>query len=290
MANISNQKLVKRYLSIRDRSITQKTKKAFKWDLDIFLEYLGDKPLSEVTHIDIDGFLEYCKEERNNGDASLSRKYNTLNMFYKTMIAKEYLDMKNPLDKVERVKVRKKIIGHVSLDEYKQIMTYLDSINDLRGKALISLLYSSAIRVSELHRLNISDLDFDNREFSVLGKGEKVRICVFSEEAKECILRYLETRNDNIPALFISREGNRLSVRAIQDFVKNVGKKAGVEKNIHPHLFRHGNAMLLLDNGMPLDEIQKVLGHENIATTQIYAQTSMKRVKENVDNIFDKIS
>lgn len=283
----NNEKLVKRYLSIRDRSITQRSKKAFAWDLKVFLDYLGDTPISEVTHMDIDGFLEYCKDERNNGDASLSRKYNTLNMFFKTMIAKEYLIMKNPLDKVEKVKVRGKTRGHISLDEYKQIMRHLDSKNDLRGKALISLLYSSAIRVSEIHRLDITDLDFDNREFIVLGKGEKDRLCVFSEEAKEHVQRYLQSREDNLPALFISREGNRLSVRAIQEFIKNVGLNV-LNKNIHPHLFRHGTAMLLLDNGMPLDEIQKVLGHENIGTTQIYARTSMKRVKKNADDIFKR--
>ncbi len=83
--------------------------------------------------------------------------------------------------------------------------------------------------------------------------------------------------------------GNRWAVSSIQQYVKKISQRAGAKKNIHPHLIRHGTAMLLLDNGLPLDEIQKVLGHENISTTQIYAKTSMKKVKTNVNNIYNKV-
>jgi integrase/recombinase XerD len=287
--NIENEKLVKRYLSLRGNNITERTRKAFEWDLGVFLKFIKDKPLEEVTHIDVDGFIEYCTNERHNGDQALSRKYNTVNMFFNTMINKEYLDMKNPLDKVEKIKVRKKLRGHVTFEEYRQITDYLETNKDYRGLALFSLLYSSGIRVSELFQLNRNSFDFDNREFSVIGKGKKARTCIFSDEAKTYMLQYLEARHDDLESLFVSREHNRWSIGSIQNYVKGTAKKAGITKNIHVHLVRHGTAMLLLDHKMPLDEIQKILGHENIGTTQLYAQTSMERVKKDADTIYSKV-
>lgn len=253
------------------------------------MSFLGDKHIEDVTHQDIDAFLEYCRVDRNNGDAALSRKYNTLNKFYDTMIMKEYLNMTNPLTKVERIKVRGKVRDHVTLGEYKQIIKYLEKQKDYRGLALFSLLFSSGIRVSEAYRLDRRDLDFENNEFDVMGKGNQGRTCIFSDEAKVYLIRYLNTRDDSLDALFVSRENKRWSISGIQRYVKNTATKAGIDKNISPHLLRHGTAMLLLDNDLPLDEIQKVLGHRNISTTQIYAKTSMRKVKKNVSNIYDKV-
>jgi site-specific recombinase XerD len=286
--NKNNERLVNRYLSLRSNSITERTKGAFADDLRVFIRFLDDKGVEDVTHKDIDAFLEHCRVDRGNGDEALSRKYNTLNKFYDTMILKEYLNMTNPLNKVERIKVRNKVRDHVTLDEYKQIIKYLEQQKDYRGLALFSLFYSSGIRVNEAHRLNKNDIDFENNEFDVMGKGDQGRTCIFSDEAKGYIIQYLNSRDDNLEALFVSHMGNRWSVSSIQQYVKNTAKKAGVKKNVHPHLLRHGTAMLLLDNGLPLDEIQKVLGHRNINTTQIYARTSMKRVKKDVNNIYNK--
>ena len=255
----------------------------------MFLEFLGSRDIQSVAHRDIDAFIEYCSDERSNGDQALARKYNTLNTFFKTMIKKEYLNMKNPLDKVEKIKVREKIRGHVTLKEYNRLIEYLESTKDYRGLALFSLLYSSGIRVSELQQLDIDTIDFENREFIVLGKGGRERRCIFSKEAKKYILKYIDTRTDDLDALFVSREGNRWATSSIQQYVKKTGKRAGIKKDIHPHLFRHGNAMMLLDNGLPLDEIQHMLGHKNISTTQIYARKSMKRGKRDVNSIYDKV-
>lgn len=132
-------------------------------------------------------------------------------------------------------------------------------------------------------------LIFENKEFVVMGKGDQEKVAIFSEEAKDYLIRYLNTRNDNLDALFISRENNRWSISGIQQYIKRTAINARVKKNMHPHLLRHGCAMLLLDNELSLDEIQKVLGHRNINTTQIYARTSMKRVKKNADNIYNKL-
>lgn len=285
----NNIKLAKRYLSLRSGNITDKSKDAMKGDLILFLRFINEKHIEEVDYKDIDAFLEYCREERKNGNSALGRKYNTLKAFYDTMIKKEYLEMKNPTDKVDKIKSKHKVRNHVTLNEYKQIISFLEEKEDLKGLALFSLLFSSAIRVGEVHRLNILDLDFENREFIILGKGDKERVCIFSEEAKKYLLQYINSRDDDFEYLFVSREHNRWSISSIQQYVKSAAKSAGIEKNIHPHLVRHGTAMLLLDKGMQLDEIQKVLGHSNIGTTQIYAKTSMKRVKSNVDSIYNNL-
>lgn len=287
--NNSNWNLVKRYLSLRANSVTVRTMGAFEDDLRVFCRFLGDRRIEDVTHQDIDSFLEYCRVDRKNGDAALSRKYNTLNKFYDTMILKEYLDMKNPLNKVERIKVRNKVRDHVTLEEYKQIIRYLEEQKDYRGLALFSIFYSSGIRVGEMYRLNRDDLDLANKELIVKGKGDDEKVAIFSEEAKRYIIQYLSTRNDDLNALFVSRENNRWSISGIQQYIKRTAIIAGGKKNIHPHLLRHGCAMLLLDNELPLDEIQKVLGHKNISTTQIYARTSMRRVKKNANSIYDKV-
>lgn len=289
LINPDNWKLVKRYLSLRSNSITERTKQAFEDDLRVFCRFLREKHIKDVTHQDIDAFLEYCRDERNNGDAALARKYNTLNKFYKTMIMKDYLDMKNPLDKVEKIKVRQKIRDHVRLDEYKQIMEYLKDKNDIKGLALFSLLYSSGLRVSEIHRLNRNDLDFENLDIVVLGKGQEDKPAMFSEEARDYILQYLDTRQDSFPWLFNSRENNRWSVSAIQKYVKTVAQRAGVKRNVCPHKLRHGIAMLLLEKGVPLNEIQEFLHHKSIQTTQVYARTSLMRVKKNVKNVYNEV-
>lgn len=288
--NKNNWKLVERYLSLRSNSITKRTKQAFRDDLRLFCRFLGDKALDDVTHMDIDSFIQYCRDERGNCEETLSRKQNTINKFYSYMILKEYLNMKNPCDKVERIKVRHKVRGHITLDEYKKIIKYLEEQKDYRGLALFSLFFSSGIRVSEMHQLNKSDFDFDNNEFVIVsGKGGQGRVAIFSDEAKEYVLRYLKTRKDDMEALFISRQHNRWAVTSIQRFVKLTAERAGIKKRIHPHLLRHGTAMLLLDHNLPLDQIQKVLGHRNISTTQIYARTNMLKVKQNVNNIYNRV-
>lgn len=281
--NEENERLLKRYLMIcQNRGLTRKTIDGFSVDMKVFLRWLGDKNIKEVTHDDCDNFLFYCQETRNNGDQALARKFTTLNSFFKTMIKKDYLD-KNPMDKLDKVKIRKKQRGHLTDNEMQQVFDYLESINDLRGLALFSLLFSSGIRLSELYQLNRDSLDFENRRFKVLGKGDKERICIFSEYAKQNILNYLGSRADNLEPLFISREQNRLSKRAIQRIVKLSVYRSGLTQEITPHCIRHSCAMSLLKKGVPLNIIQVVLGHENIATTQIYAHNNIDDAQRIVD-------
>lgn len=285
-----NQRILKRYkANCKNKGLTKESIKAIvDNDLRLFISYIENKHVSEVSHIDIQDFLLYCDEERGNGDEALARKFNSVNMFYKTLIKQEVINVKNPLDKLEKPKVRKKYRGHLTEEEYKQVLDYIDNCTDMnriRDAAIISFFYASACRLTEVYQQNRDSLDYTNRRFKVLGKGDKERICIFNSDAAERLQRYLNTRTDDNPALFISRQGNRLSKKAIQDAVKSAGKRAGLKKNVHPHLFRHSRAMHLLQGGAKLETIQRLLGHESIATTQIYARMNMDQVQNEISEL-----
>lgn len=288
--NKDNEKLLKRYEMIcKNKGLTKESLKAIiNNDLTLFLRYIKDKALGEVTHINIEDFLFHCREIRGNGDASIARKYTSINMFYNTLIRKDYLDCKNPVYKVDKIKVRKKLRGHLNEEEIKTILCFLEEKRDLRGLALFSLFYSSGCRLSEIHQLNRKSLDFERKQFKVKGKGQKERPCIFSDYAKRNILNYLNSRKDNFESLFISRQNNRWSKKAIQDYVKITAKRAGISKNTFPHLIRHSIATNLLKSGHALEHIQLLLGHESISTTQTYAKQNLNEVQNKFESFYNK--
>lgn len=285
--NPHNLKILRLYESLkRTAGCTKKSIDAIVWnDLRLFAEYLGDKKFEEATTLDVEGFFSYCLNERNNELETLARKQTSLNSFYKTMIKKEYFNIKNPLDKIDPIRYKSKPRGYLTKSEFKQLIDYLQSQNDLRGLAYVLLSYSSACRINEIRQLNRDSLDYDKLQFTVLGKGERYRICIFSNEAGETVKQYLATRKDDNPALFLSREQQRWSKEAIERYLKKVAQEAGIKQRVFPHLLRHTRAMHLLQDGVPLDIIQKILGHRNIGTTQIYAAMSIEQAQQSVNEI-----
>lgn len=253
-------------------------------DLRLYMEWLEDKDVITANHEDVQRFLMHCAIERKNKGEALNRKHTNISMFYKRLIINKDLEIKNPVDKVDRPKVRKKVKAYLKNEEYMMMISYLEGIEDLQGLALISMMWSSACRVSEIEQLDIDMLDHIERTFIVTGKGQKQRECLFSKDASERVKKFLKNREDSNPYLFLNFDKTkRLKDKAIQTYVKDLGKSAGVQQNVHPHLFRHGRAMYLLMKGADLETIQRVLGHESIATTQIYAHMNFKAVKSKVD-------
>lgn len=287
MIHPDNQKLLDRYLMIcKNKGLTPNSIKAIKGDINLFLRFIDDRHIKDIKHIDCDDFLMYCMNQRDNHDWALARKHTSINMFFKILIKKDYLEIKNPMDKVDQIKVRKRQRGHLTTEEIQKVFDYLEENKIYRELALFSLLFSSGIRLSELYQLNKNSLNFETKRFLVVGKGQKERICIFSEYAKKNIIKYLSTREDDLEPLFISRENNRWSRRAIQTTIKNTIQRAGIDKEMTTHHIRHSCAMHLLHNDIPLDKIQKILGHSSIATTQIYAYNTMDDVQDLVEGVF----
>lgn len=273
-------------MNCKSKGLTKESLKAIKIDLTVFLRFIKDTHVKDISHIDIEDFLQYCLDERRNGEYAMARKYTSINMFYETMIKKDYLDTKNPMSKIDKIKIHEKHREPLTEEEMELIFKYLENKQDIRGLALFSLFYSSGCRLSEIWQLNRNSLDFNNRQFKVLGKGQKERLCVFSQHAKDKILEYLETRKDNLEALFISRENHRLSKKSIQDFVKLAAKRAGITKNVHPHILRHSAGFRCRRAGIAIENIQLLLGHSDPGiTAKIYARGNLAEIQ----NVFDKV-
>ena len=273
--NPENKKILEWYLLIceANKGLTAKTIKGFYYDLRLFLIFIGDKPVDRVVHQDCENFFVHCHVNRKNGDQALSRKFTSINCFFNELIKRDKLDIKNPMRKLDPPKVRKKLRPYLTHDEIQKLFKHLEDKGDLRTLAIASLFFYSGIRLSELQQLNRDSLDFTAYRFSVLGKGQSERVCIFHTYAAEKIQEYLASRKDSFPSLFASRQG-RLSHRQIQLLVQGA-VEAAIGQHMTPHNLRHSAAMSLLKRGVPLDKIQVFLGHNNISTTQIYAHNDI---------------
>lgn len=183
---------------------------------------------------------------------------------------------------VKRTKALKEERGDKKPFSDEDVARMRNACTDVRNRAILEMLLSSGMRVSELCGLNRAGIDMHERECEVLGKGNKRRTCYFSAEAKLYLEEYLSGRTDDGVALFVSktRKGARLGKSAVEDIMRNIGKSAGV-RNVHPHRFRRTFATNKLRRGMKLEEIQQLLGHSNIETTLIYAKVDHELLKVN---------
>ena len=193
---------------------------------------------------------------------------------------------------IELASVKRRQVNFLTLEEVEYLMTscQTEKIIGLRDRTILELLFSSGLRVSELVSLNRDQINLKRREFMVRGKGQKDRLVFISDEAALWLKRYLDRRTDNSAPLFINNSSNRrsiaqdghylrLSTRSIQRIVQQAALKAGITKKVTPHTLRHSFATNLLSNGADLRSIQAMLGHANIATTQIYTHTTDPHLK-----------
>ncbi|MEP7162445.1 MAG: site-specific tyrosine recombinase/integron integrase [Candidatus Moraniibacteriota bacterium] len=198
-------------------------------------------------------------------------------------------------EKIEIGRIPDRQVDFLELDEVGQLLGAAsgESVREKRNRAILELLFSAGLRVSELASLNRDQVNLKKDEFSIRGKGSKLRIVFLSPEAKTAIEQYLRKRTDVDPALFVAhgkkglvnkknakRESLRLTPRSIQRLVKYYAKKAGIVKDVHPHTLRHSFATDLLINGADIRSVQAMLGHSSITTTQIYTHVTNERLKE----------
>lgn len=268
-----NDRIVKRYcacLLVDGKS--EKTIGTYRWAVNTFLKFIG-KPVTEIGVYDIRFFLA-SEKQRGVSDRTLENIRSYLSTFFQ-WAAEEELIPKNPCTNIKPIKYASKERMPFSAVELDQLR---NACRSLRERALVEILATSGVRVSELVSMDVSDIRFADLTVHVRhGKGAKERITYINDVARAYLQRYLVERDDNLPYLFRGR-GGRMSAGGIRSLLHELGKRAGVD-NVHPHRFRRTFATGLAARGMSVQEIQKLLGHTNIATTMQYICIDNTKVK-----------
>lgn len=250
------------------------TLKRYRYELNRLLSYVN-KAVDKIRPGDISGYMRAYKRARGIINQTLKNIRAVFSSFFGWMRDRDRVG-KNPMAQVEQIKVEKKIRKPYSDTEREKM---LRNCRTLRDKAMLEFLYSTAVRVSELAALNISDVRFGTRDMIVFGKGAKERVVYLNERSNLYLLEYLESRTDSNPALFVSERAphRRITKSGVEDIVRKTGQKAGV--HAFPHRFRRTAATNALNRGMPVQEVAKLLGHSKLETTMEYCTVEQESVK-----------
>ena len=235
-----------------------------------------DKPLRRVTTEDVRKYLSEYQKINNCGKSTLDNVRRNISSFFSWLEEEDHI-LKSPVRRIHKIKT-KTVVKEVISDE--DIERLRDNCEVMRDVAIIDLLYSTGMRVGELVNLDISDVDLDGRECKVYGKGDKERKVYFDAKAKLHLENYIKSRCDDNPALFVSLDApfNRLKISGVEIRLRELGRKLNICR-IHPHKFRRTMATRAIDKGMPIEQVQKVLGHSQIDTTMQYAMVNQNNVK-----------
>lgn len=234
------------------------------------------KPVKYITTDDLRHYLDTYQRKGGASKVTIDNIRRVLSSFFSWLENEDYI-LKSPVRRIHKVRTGKSVKETYS-DESLEIMR--DFAGNIRDLALIDLLSSTGMRVGELVKLNISDIDFENRECVVFGKGDKERKVYFDARTKIHLQRYLSKRRDDNPALFTTLLApfNRLKISGVEIRLRELGRKLNIPK-VHPHKFRRTLATVAIDKGMPIEQVQHLLGHQNIDTTMQYAMVNQTNVK-----------
>jgi integrase/recombinase XerD len=261
------------YIVFRNQSA--KTEEMSVGAMNALISFVGDIPITDLTFDVVRKWKTHL--EKTRGQNTVRGYIIKLRVVLKHLILRGHEGILNP----EIVGVPKRLRTVIDYLTPEEVNTLIDAvfkpgegytkINRYRNRALISFLYASGVRNSELCQLNRSSLHFEDNTFTVVGKGNKPRLCFFDDRAKKHIEEYLELREDEHPALFLSElTGGRISNGTVQMIFRNAHKKAGINKPIHPHTMRHSFATNMLKNNTNIVHVRNFLGHESVQTTEMY--------------------
>ena len=271
-----NQHYVESFLSSkRLEGCSEKTLHYYESTIQIVLNTIQ----KHVKHITTDDLRKYLTDYQNvhkSSRVTIDNIRRILSSFFSWLEDEDYI-VKSPVRRIHKVKSATTIKETYS-DESLELMR--DNCNSLRDLALIDILASTGMRVGELVLLNIDDINFNERECVVFGKGDKERIVYFDARTKIHLQNYIDSRSDENKALFVSmrKPYNRLTIGAIETIIRNIGKQLEIPK-AHPHKVRRTLATKAIDKGMPIEQLQKLLGHQKIDTTLQYAMVKQSNVK-----------
>ena len=234
------------------------------------------KEVRQIETDDIRGYLTSYQAKKQSSKVTIDNIRRILSSFFSWMEDEDYI-LKSPVRRIHKVKTASSIKETYS-DEALELMR--DNCTELRDLAMIDLLASTGMRVGEMVLLNRDDIDFVERECVVLGKGDKERMVYFDARTKIHLQNYLRSRTDSNPALFVTLNApfNRLQINGIEKRLRTFGKNLGINR-VHPHKFRRTLATMAIDKGMPIEQLQQLLGHKRIDTTLQYAMVKQSNVK-----------
>ncbi len=284
---------VKEYLTMLkyEKNLSENTIAAYGRDLNKFIDFaINEKKINDVDEINSETIIAFFSELQKQGVAksSTARNLSSLKGFFKFLEANNFI-RSDPTEKLLPVRTERKLPEVLSVAEVEKILSQPGATDKLgiRDRAILELLYSSGLRVSELTNLKISDIFFDEEVLRILGKGAKERIVPFGKSAKHWLSEYLlksrpllEKRNKSANYVFLNSRGGRLSRMSVWQIVNKYVASAGIKKEVHPHTFRHSFATHLIEGGADLRAVQEMLGHADISTTQIYTHIDRDFVKQ----------
>lgn len=273
---ISNEEFLKMFLDAkRIEGCSERTIIYYQATVKHLLSQITTE-VRKITTEEIREYLSKYQKWNNCSNVTIDNVRRNISSFFSWLEEEDYI-LKSPMKRIHKIKT-KTVVKSVISDE--GIEKLRDNCNEKRDLAIIDLLYSTGIRVGELVNLNIDDIDLEGRECIVYGKGDKERRVYFDAKATVHLKEYIDNRTDNNNALFVTLDAphDRLKISGVEIRLRNLGKKLALER-IHPHKFRRSMATRAIDKGMPIEQVQKLLGHSQIDTTMQYAMVNQNNVK-----------
>ena len=289
---ISDQEILSMYLNYEsmEKGLSLNTLESYRRDIVIYLDFLGrnKKTILKATRKDIEKFLSERKEHGSKSRTVARNKVSIVNL-YKFLVMENYIS-KNPTDNLEVIRLKRVLPESLTTEEVDDLLSVHNEKTDkgLRDKAIFELMYSSGLRVSEICSLKIEDIFFDEKYLKICGKGKRERIVPINDKALDILKRYIQTsrvvmvKGKKTSELFLNFRGDKISRVGIWKIVKEAMKKSGIEKNVYPHTLRHSFATHLIQHGADLRSVQRMLGHSDITTTEIYTHVDSTHLKKQI--------
>ena len=272
----SNQSLKEEFLSAKQvEGCSERSVSYYSSTLDNLIKTL-EKPFNQMETEDLRVYLSEYQKKNDASKQTIDNIRRILSSFFTWLEDEDYI-LKSPVRRIHKIKTMKQVKETYSDEALERLRDNCKTIRDL---AIIDILSSTGMRVGELVKLNRVDVDFNNRECVVLGKGSKERVVYFDARTKLHLQNYLNSRKDENPALFVSLlvPHNRLEIAGVEIMLRKLGRSLEINK-VHPHKFRRTLATRAIDKGMPIEQVQKLLGHQKIDTTMEYAIVDQQNVK-----------
>lgn len=283
-----NEKYIEEFIDYLrfEKKYSENTISSYKRDLNKTNTYIK-KDFAKLNKKDIQNYIQKISKSENA--SSVSRSISTLKSFYKFLELNKYTSL-NPLTTITNPKTVKKLPKILSEEEIEKLLDInLKTDFDYRNKAMLELMYSSGLRVSELINLNVNDIDLSNASVRIFGKGSKERIIPLNDYAIDALNNYILTHRRSLfkhgesNYLFLNNHGNKMTRQGFFKILEKIAKEKGIKSELSPHTLRHSFATHLLKHGADLRSIQELLGHSDISTTQIYTHITSERLQKNYE-------